>query len=206
MERNNNKYEDSNIIEKALLFATMAHLGQKRKNQPDEPVIVHPIGVARILIEKGADNNVVAAGLLHDVVEDTKYTYEDIIENFGRDIAHLVEVASEPDKTKSWEERKTEKINKTKTLSSREKLVIIADKIDNIEDLERKFFRQGYKDFSAFRRGEEKQEWYYRSMYESLVTNEDKNNPLFIRLEKAINNVFGRTMEEYKKQIEIEER
>ena len=62
----------------------------------------------------------------------------------------------------------------------------------------RTFKKKGFKDFSAFNRGEEKQEWYYRNIYESLIFNEDKENPLFIRLEQGINNVFGRTMEEYK--------
>ena len=79
----------------------------------------------------------------------------------------------------------------------RDKLVVIADKIANIEDLERVFKEKGYKDFSAFNRGEEKQEWYYRNMYKSLVTNEDKQDPLFIRLQNGINSVFGRTMEDY---------
>ena len=165
---------EQNVIEKALIYATQAHLGQVRKSEPDKPMIIHPMAVAEILIEYGADNNVIAAGLLHDVWEDTKYSLEDIKENFGEDIAHLVECASEPDKSKSWEERKQHTIDITKKLSFREKLVPTADKINNIESIERKFRKLGYKDFSAFKRGENKQEWYYRNMYESLTTNEEK--------------------------------
>ena len=191
-----------NIIEKAIMFATLAHAGDIRKSEPDKPKIIHPLAVAQILIEYGADNNVIAAGVLHDVWEDTKYTLEDIKKVFGEDIAHLVYVASEPDKSKSWEERKKHTINETKKLELREKLVPLADKINNIESLERLFKQKGCVDFSAFKRGKEKQEWYYRSIYESLIHNEDKENPLFARLERGINNVFGRTMQEYQAAIE----
>lgn len=187
-----------NIIEKALMFATLAHAGQVRKGEPNIPAIIHPIAVANILKEDGADNNLIAAGLLHDVVEDTKYTLKDIERNFGQDISHLVNVASEPDKSKSWEERKEHKIQSSRMLSLREKKLLTADKIHNVEDMGRSFKQKGFKDFSAFNRGEEKQEWYYRNIYESLTFNEDKQNPLFIRLEQAINNTFGRTMEDYK--------
>lgn len=195
-----------NVIEKALMFATLAHSGQVRKSETDKPQIVHPMAVAQLLIEYGADNNLIAAGALHDVVEDTKYELEDIKRVFGEDIADLVNSASEPDKSKSWEERKLHTINNTRNLNIRKKLLITADKINNIESLERLFKQKGQKDFSAFKRGEEKQEWYYRNIYESLVENEDKLNPLFIRLEQGINNVFGRTMQEYKDSLEKGER
>ena len=189
--------ENVNIIEKALMFAIIAHSAQVRKGKPEEPAIVHPIAVAEILRCYGADRNVIAASYLHDVPEDTKFTLEDIKRIFGEDIAHLVEVASELDKSKPWEERKQNKINKMREKVLRDKLIVIADKISNIEDMNRIFKEKGYKDLSAFNRGEEKQEWYYRNMYKSLVTNEDRQDPLFIRLQNGIENVFGRTMEDY---------
>lgn len=186
--------ENVNIIEKALMFAMIAHSRQVRKGKPEEPAIVHPIAVAEILRGYGADKNVIAASYLHDVPEDTKFTLEDIKKNFGEDIAHLVEVASELDKSKPWEERKQNKINKMRQKVLREKLIVIADKISNIEDMNRVFKEKGYKDFSAFNRGEEKQEWYYRNIYKSLVTNEDRQDPLFIRLRNGIENVFGKEL------------
>lgn len=187
-----------NVIEKALMFAILAHSGQVRKGNPSEPAIIHPIAVAEILRQYGADDNVIAGSYLHDVVEDTKYTLDDIRRIFGEDIAHLVEVATEKDKSKSWEERKKAKIEAIKTKSLREKLIPIADKIVNIEDMARIFKRKGFRDFSAFNRGEEKQEWYYRNMFNSLSLNEDSQNPLLIRLEKRINEAFERTMQQYK--------
>ena len=95
-----------NIKEKAKLFALNAHKGQIRKSEPDKPMIMHPIDVANILENFDFDDNLIAAGYLHDVVEDTRFTIEDIRENFGDDITNLVETATEPDKSLSWEERK----------------------------------------------------------------------------------------------------
>lgn len=179
-----------NIKEKAKLFAIRAHMGQVRKSEPDKPMIMHPIGVGQLLESFGYDDNVVAAGYLHDVVEDTKYTIEDIEKEFDSDIASLVMGASEPDKSLSWEKRKKHTIEETKKLSLRNKLVICADKINNLEDLFLKFEKSGERDFSAFKRGEEQQIWYYTSIYESLITGEDKELPIFVRLKDILDKVF----------------
>lgn len=188
------KYMEVNDImdikEKAKLFAIRAHMGQVRKSEPDKPMIMHPIGVGQLLESFGYDDNVVAAGYLHDVVEDTKYTIEDIEKEFGSDIATLVMGASEPDKSLSWEERKKHTIEETKKLPLRNKVVICADKINNLEDLFLKFEKNGERDFSAFKRGEEQQKWYYTSTYESLVTGEDKDLPIFVRLKDILDKVF----------------
>lgn len=128
-----------NIKEKAKLFAINAHSGQVRKSEPDKPMIIHPISVGQLLEEYGYDDNVIAAGYLHDVVEDTKYTIDDIKEEFGEDIANLVMGASEPDKSLSWEMRKKHTIEETRNLPLRNKLVICADKINKLEDLMLKF-------------------------------------------------------------------
>ena len=188
------KYMEVNRImdikEKAKLFAIQAHMGQVRKSEPDKPMIIHPIGVGQLLESFGYDDNVVAAGYLHDVVEDTKYTIEDIEKEFGKDIANLVMGASEPDKSLSWEERKKHTIEETKKLPLRNKLVICADKINNLEDLFLKFEKSGNRDFSAFKRGEESQKWYYTSIYESLISGEDKDLPIFLRLKDILDKLF----------------
>ena len=180
----------SNIKEIAKQFAIQAHKGQVRKNEPDKPMIMHPISVGMLLEEYGYDDNIVAAGYLHDVVEDTKYNIEEIEDNFGKDIANLVYGASEPDKSLSWEERKQHTINEVKNLSLRNKLVVCADKINNLGDLKLVFQKTGVRDFSRFNEGEEKQKWYYTSVYESLITNEDENTPIFKQLKSIIDEVF----------------
>lgn len=179
-----------NIKEEAKKFAINAHMGQIRKSEPDKPMIIHPISVAMLLEEYGYDELVVAAGYLHDVVEDTKYTIEDIKKEFGDDVASLVLSASEPNKSLAWEERKTHTIETTKNLPLRNKLVICADKINNLEDIMIKFQKNSKRDFLAFKRGEDQQKWYYTSIYESLIYNEDENLPIFKRLRNVLDIVF----------------
>ena len=156
-----------NIKDKAKEFAINAHKGQIRKSDKEKPMIIHPINVADILSEYGFDDNVVAAGYLHDVIEDT-----------------------EKDKSLSWEERKIETINIVKDLDLRHKSIVCADKISNLEDMRIIFETRGEKDFSAFKRGYEKQKWYYTEVYNSLICNEDKDYPMFARLKLLIDDVF----------------
>lgn len=180
-----------NVKELAKEFAIKAHKGQKRKSDTSKPMIIHPINVANILSEYNFDDNVVAAGYLHDVVEDTKYTLKDIEKKFGQDIASLVNGATEPDKSLSWEERKKHTIENIKNLNLRHKAIVCADKISNLEDLRILSEISGKYDFSCFKRGYESQKWYYEEIYKSLIINEDENNPMFIRLKELIDYIFN---------------
>ena len=175
---------------KAKLFAIKAHKGQIRKSDKEKPMIIHPINVANILSEYGYDDNVVAAAYLHDVIEDTKYTKEDLLKEFNEDIVSLVLGATEEDKSLSWEERKTITIDKVKDLDLRHKVVVCADKISNLEDMRIIFEVNGKRDFSAFKRGFDKQKWYYTEVYNSLIYNEDKDYVMFSRLKLLIDDIF----------------
>lgn len=185
------------IKTRAMEFAINAHMGQVRKSEKDKPMIVHPLTAGKILEEYGYDDNIVAAAYLHDVVEDTKYTLEDIKEEFGDEVANLVNYASEPDKSLSWEERKKHTINEIKYAPLKNKLVVCADKISNLEDLYILFQKQGKRNFTAFKRGEESQRWYYTSIYESLIYNEDASLPIFKRLKEIIDKVFNQKEDEF---------
>ena len=177
-------------LEKAIKFAIKAHEGQTRKLDLNLLAITHPCGVASILREYKMDDSVIAAGYLHDVVEDTDYTIEDIKNEFGEDIANLVESATEPNRLLSWEERKKETIDRVKNLPLRNKSLICADKIHNLESLYSNFYRKGEEDWTSFKRGRENQEWYFKSIYQSLIMNEDESYPMFKRLDLAIYNLF----------------
>lgn len=180
-----------NLKEKAKLFAIWAHYGQIRKNEPEKPAVIHPIGVAHLLeIYHPDDDELIAAAYLHDVVEDTKYTLDDIKEEFGEGVSNLVKIASEPNRSSSWEDRKQGTIDRIKNLSLREKWLVCADKIDNLTDIKNKFGKEGKKDFSLFKRGEEKQKWYHENVYKSLIYNQDSNDPLFSLLKYTIDKVF----------------
>lgn len=187
---------------KARNFAIKAHSGQVRKSDPEKPMIVHPINVGQILKQYEFDENVVAAGYLHDVVEDTSYELIDIKNNFGEDIASLVCGASEPDKNLSWEERKKHTIEETKKIDFRHKAVICADKISNLEDLKILSEIKGEYDFSAFKRGFEAQKWYYTEVYNSLLFNENENHPMFVRLKELIEHIFNdKNCDDYVKNV-----
>ena len=185
------------IKEKAKLYAIEAHKGQVRKASPEKVMIIHPINVANILASYGFDDNVIAAGYLHDVVEDTDHTMEDIEKEFGSDIASLVTGDNEPDKSWSWEQRKKYTIETIKNLDLRHKAIVCADKISNLEDTLIDFGIKGKVDFSSFKRGFDDQKWYFTSIYRSLINNEDETHPMFKRLKEIIDCVFYEKNDDY---------
>lgn len=125
-------------IIKAANFAAIKHKDQRRKDSEKTPYINHPIGVAHILTEEGfvEDPLVIQGALLHDTVEDTKTTFDEIEQNFGPIVRKIVEEVSD-DKTLPKAERKRLQIVTAKSKSERAKLVKLADKLYNLRDLER---------------------------------------------------------------------
>lgn len=112
-------------IQKAIVFATLAHEGQCRKGT-NIPYIVHPMEVMQILTANGCNETVILAGILHDTLEDTQTTPEDILHNFGQDVLDLVLGESE-DKSKSWQERKQATIDHLADASKEIQLVCCTD-------------------------------------------------------------------------------
>lgn len=95
------KVKPSALVKKALLFSEQAHIGQTRKS--GEPYVIHPILVASIVSSISEDEAMVIAALLHDVVEDTDFSIEDVETDFGTDVAHLVEGLTKIDKMRDME-------------------------------------------------------------------------------------------------------
>ncbi|MBY0006817.1 phosphohydrolase [Priestia aryabhattai] len=150
------------LIKEARRYAEHAHTGQVRKLS-DKPYIVHPINVGNILEKAGFSEKVIAAAYLHDAVEDTSVTLEEIVQRFGLEVAEIVEAHTE-DKSKSWEERKQHTIQIVKTGSFEVKSLIVADKLDNLRSLKESYDQQGDTIWNSFKRGFEKQKWYYESI------------------------------------------
>lgn len=134
----NPKYDDSVII-KAYEIARKLHDGQFRKS--GEPYIIHPVAVAKILAQFGMDNETVIAGLLHDVVEDTRYTREQLAEDFDEKIADLVEGVTKLTNISydSSEAAQAENFRKMFLAMSKDIRVLIvklADRLHNMRTLE----------------------------------------------------------------------
>lgn len=182
-----------NITKKAFEVARDLHEGKVRKAEVDKPFILHPISVASKLYDSGYENddNIIAAGLLHDVVEGTDCTIEHIYKEFGSDIGSLVNGVSESDPNLPWEERKKETIRRTKKYDLRHKNLKGADGWDNTEDLVIKFGIAGKKDFSSFKRGEAKKIWYWENLHQSLIYNQDSDQKIFKSFKNNIDKISG---------------
>ncbi len=176
------------LIEKAIMVASKAHDGQYRK-LTNIPYITHPLGVSLILMRIGAREELVAAGILHDTVEDTELTLADIKDGFGDEVAELVDGCSEPDKSLSWEARKEHTISVLQTASEDTRTVVCADKLHNIRSIIRDYEDQGEQVWSRFNRGKEKQEWYYRNVVKSL--GHASTFPLLEELKKEVDILFS---------------
>ena len=174
-------------IEYAIYFATKAHTGQKRK-QEDIDMIFHPFTVGMTLQRNGCDEDIVAAGILHDVVEDTQYTFEDIEKIFGKEIRNYVYDASEPDKSLPWKERKEHTIEWIKKAPLGSTLIVASDKISNLEEALKNIKKYGQDDVLA--RNPEEQKWYYVNVYKSCIENLDKNHPIFKRYENVLKEIW----------------
>jgi GTP diphosphokinase / guanosine-3',5'-bis(diphosphate) 3'-diphosphatase len=128
--------KEARLLIDALAFAADKHRTQRRKDPEASPYINHPIALARVLSVEGRvrDVRVLAAAVLHDTLEDTKTTYEELHERFGPAIAGIVREVTD-DKTLLPAERKRLQIEHAGELSHRARLVKLADKISNLRDL-----------------------------------------------------------------------
>jgi (p)ppGpp synthase/HD superfamily hydrolase len=180
-----------NILDQALNFAACAHQTQKRKGS-GIPYIVHPVGVMLLLWQAGeTDPEVLAAALLHDTVEDTGATLDQLRETFGARIAAIVQGCSEPDKRAGWEARKQHTVAFIKTAPYAVLLVTVADKLHNLRSLMDDHHSQGEALWTRFKRGRAETEWYYRAIVDSLKAGELNGHPLLVELEQGVLSFFG---------------
>ncbi len=135
----NRPSDDIGIIRRAWEFCVQHHSGQLRAS--GEPYVLHPLEVAQVLAEMKLDSTAIAAGLLHDAVEDTPVTTEDITEQFGEQVAHIVEGVTKIDKIQfaNREDRQAENVRKmllAMVSDVRVVLIKMADRLHNMRTLQ----------------------------------------------------------------------
>lgn len=183
------------LVDKAIIFATKKHAGQTRKFG-STPYILHPLEVAVILSTLTDDENTIVAGVLHDTVEDTDTTIEEIRENFGSRVYALVSCETE-DKIEdrppadTWEERKLDTLlvlRHTKDIEV--KKMWLADKLSNIRSFHRIHLNIGDELWlSLNQKDKSKQEWYYRTISDLLKDLED--TAAYKEYNILVNAIFG---------------
>lgn len=162
-----NTKESHDILNKAIIFAVKRHAGQTRKGTTI-PYITHPLETLAILNTMRADMYLLSAGVLHDVLEDTDTTEEELKDLFGDEIAELVKEHTE-DKSKSWLERKKTSIKKLQEATKREKMLVMADKTSNLRNLLVDYTIKGAELWKRFNAPKEKQAWYYSNIIDALA-------------------------------------
>ena len=183
-------------IQKAIIFATKKHEGQKRKGT-DIPYIVHPMEVMQILTDMHCEEAVIIAGILHDTLEDTDTTPEEIRQAFGENVLAIVQTESE-DKSKTWKERKQRTVDELTEASTESKQVCFADKLSNIRSMYRDKLSIGEKIWERFNAEKNDIAWYYQSIADALKSNgfndtfnTERGKQLFREFQDIIDRVFS---------------
>lgn len=172
-----NKPLDTDLFDRAVLFAVKAHAGTERRGK-GIPYILHPLETAAIVATMTNNQALMAAAVLHDVVEDTDTTVEDIQRLFGDNVAQWVALESDApvenscDETASWMARKQAGINRLNSASDEVKMIALGDKLSNIRTMMHDFEEIGNKLWDRFHENDPKvHAWRFRALvkaFESL--------------------------------------
>ena len=164
---------NTELLDRAILFAVKAHAGTERRGK-GFPYIVHPLEAVEIVATITPDQELLAAAALHDVVEDTDISADDLRAEFGNRIADLVvaesdvfvEGVSEED---SWHTRKQAAIDRLAAAPYEAKIVAMGDKLSNMRAIARDYVRMGDELWKIFHvKDSTEHEWHYRGLAASL--------------------------------------
>jgi myo-inositol-1(or 4)-monophosphatase len=184
------------LVSEAVTFAVKAHDGMRRKKS-QSPYILHPLEAAVIVGTMTDDQNVIAAAVLHDAVEDTDVTIEEIEERFGKRVKSLVQSETEdkrehipPDQT--WRIRKEESLEVLRKTDDIGVLMMwVGDKLANMRAIYRDFKVDGISMWQRFNQKDERQQaWYYYSVVK--LTERLFEYSAWIELKKLTELVFGK--------------
>lgn len=188
-----NKPLNTTILDRAIVFAVRAHAGTERRGK-GFPYIVHPMEAVEIVATMTNDQELLAAAVLHDTVEDTDTTIEQIRAEFGDRVASFVAAESdEPhqsrDSIENWRKRKQAAMDRLASASRDAKMVALGDKLSNMRAIARDYAEQGDRLWDLFHAKDPKDhEWHYRGLADAL--SELSDTLAYKEFENLINQVF----------------
>lgn len=192
-----NKYLNTDLLDRAIVFAVKAHHNTERRGK-GFPYIVHPMEAVEIVSTITSDQELLAAAALHDTIEDTDVTVENIRREFGDRIADLVHAESDRftegvSEEDSWHERKQAAIERLAAAPHDAKIVAMGDKLSNMRAIWRDYQSKGDELWKIFHVTDKaSHEWHYRGLAVSLSELSDTfAYKEFIRL---IEDVFGSSL------------
>ena len=186
---------DTTLLDRAILFAVKAHAGTERRGK-GFPYIVHPMEAVAIAATITPDQEILAAAVLHDVVEDTGISADEIRREFGDRVADLVvaesdvfiEGVSEED---SWHTRKQAAIDRLREAPADAKIVAIGDKLSNMRAIARDYAEKGDALWNIFHtKDPAEHQWHYRGLADSLK--ELDGTAAYKEFTQLIDQVFGK--------------
>lgn len=190
-----NKALNTELLDRAIIFAVRAHAGTERRGK-GFPYIVHPMEAVEIVATMTPDQELLAAAALHDTVEDTEVTVDQLRAEFGDRIADLVAAESDAfvegvSDEDSWHARKQAAIDRLAKAPHDAKMVALGDKLSNMRAIARDYAVQGDALWNLFHAKDPKDhEWHYRGLADSL--RELQDTFAFREFESLINQVFSK--------------
>ena len=190
-----NKPLNTELLDRAIIFAVHAHAGTERRGK-GYPYIVHPMEAVEIVATMTADQELLAAAALHDTVEDTEVTVDQLKAEFGERIASLV--ADESDvmpegmtEEAGWHQRKQAAINRLAKASHDAKMVALGDKLSNMRAIARDYAELGDALWNRFHAKDPKDhEWHYQGLADAL--GELEGTEAYREFKSLINQVFSK--------------
>ena len=192
-----NKYLNTDLLDRAIIFAVQAHHNTERRGK-GFPYIVHPMEAVEIVATITPDQELLAAAALHDTVEDTDVTVEQLREQFGERIADLVHAESDQftegiSEEDSWHDRKQAAIDRLAAAPRDAKIVAMGDKLSNMRAIWRDYQMKGDELWKIFHVTDKaSHEWHYRGLAASL--SELSYTFAYQEFVRLIDEVFGSTV------------
>ena len=184
---------DTSLLDRAITFAVKAHQGMERKGK-GFPYIIHPMEAVCIVATMTNDQELLAAAALHDVIEDTDTTADDLKKEFGERVAMLVEAESDDktggSKAETWHQRKQDTLDRLRNADLDIKIVALGDKLSNMRAIAHDYAVLGDELWNRFTvKDPAEHAWRYHALAEAL--NDLSDTDAYKEFHTLVNKTFG---------------